>query len=100
MASDSSFSEPGLIGSTHNGRPAGSRITHQVCIFRTRFAPFRSSGATLREWRRSRGSDAPENDTAPEHPQAAGHTVPVPPPGRADAEPRAGSGARTYGRSG
>ena len=42
----SSFSEPGLIGSTQNTRPAGSRITHQVCTFRTRSAPSRSSRAT------------------------------------------------------
>ncbi len=42
----SSFSEPGLIGSTQNSRPAGSRITHQVCTFCTRSAPSRSSRAT------------------------------------------------------
>jgi hypothetical protein len=43
----SSFSEPGLIGSTQNGRPPGSRITHQVCTFCTRSAPSRSSLATF-----------------------------------------------------
>ena len=42
----SSFSKPGLIGSTQNSRPAGSRITHHVCTFCMRSAPSRSSRPT------------------------------------------------------
>jgi len=49
------FSEPGLIGSTQNSRPAGSRITHQPCTFCTRSAASRSSRFTSA----SRSSVAP-----------------------------------------